>query len=163
MIFFQPMFIESLGAIWRRLPGFVRRRLVRIGQRRFTASVAALIFDDQGQILLLEHVFRPDSGWGIPGGFLNQGEQPEAALRRELREEIGIEVENVELLFARTLRRPKQIEFYFRATALGTPEPCSFEIKSAAWFSLDDLPSDLSKDQRRLISRALTPSENSYQ
>jgi mutator protein MutT len=107
--------------------------------------------------LLLEHVFRPDSGWGIPGGFINQGEQPEAALRRELREEIGIEVENVELLFARALSRPQQIEFYFRATTSGIPEPCSFEIKTAAWFSVDDLPRDLSKDQRRLISRALTP------
>jgi 8-oxo-dGTP diphosphatase len=151
------MFIEFLGAIWRHLPGSMLSRLVRVGQRRFTATVGAMIFDDQGQILLLEHTFRSDKGWGIPGGFISKNEQPEAALRRELREEIGIEVENVELLFARTLLRPKQIEFYFRATALGTPEPCSFEIKSAAWFSLDDLPSDLSKDQRRLISRALTP------
>jgi len=157
------MFIEFLGAIWRRLPGSMRRRLVRVGQRRFTASVGAVIFDEQGQILLLDHVFRPEGGWGIPGGFISKGEQPEAALRRELREEIGIEVRDVELLLARILSRPRQIEFYFRAKAIGRPEPCSFEIKSAGWFPLDDLPVDLSKDQRRLISRALTPSENSYQ
>src|SRR6266850_532278 len=157
------MFIEFLGAIWRRLPGSMRRRLVRVGQRRFTASVGAVIFDGQGQILLLDHVFRPEGGWGIPGGFISKGEQPEAALRRELREEIGIEVRDVELLLARILSRPRQIEFYFRAKAIGRPEPCSFEIKSAGWFPLDDLPVDLSKDQRRLISRALTPSENSYQ
>ena len=113
--------------------------------------------------MLLEHVFRPDSGWGIPGGFLSKGEQPEAALRRELREEIGIEVADVEMLFVRTLSRPRQIEIYFRARALGRAEPCSFEIKSARWFSVDDLPTHLSKDQRRLIRRALTPSENSYQ
>jgi 8-oxo-dGTP diphosphatase len=157
------MFIRFLAAIWRRLPGSMRRRLVRVGQRRFTASVGAVIFDGQGQILLLEHVFRPEGGWGIPGGFLNKGEQPEAALRRELREEIGIEVQDVELLLARTLPQPRQIEFYFRARALGRPEPCSFEIKSAGWFRVDDLPVELSRDQRLLISRALTPSENSYQ
>ncbi len=157
------MFMNFLGAIWRLLPGFVRRRLVSVGQRRFTVTVGALIFDDQGRILLLEHVFRPDSDWGIPGGFINKGEQPEAALRRELREEIGIEVQDVEMLLARTLTKPRQLEIYFRARAIGRPEPCSFEIKSAGWFSLDDLPAELSKDQRRLIRRALTPSENSYQ
>jgi 8-oxo-dGTP diphosphatase len=157
------MFIKFLGAIWRHLPGSMRSRLVRVGQRRFTVSVGAVIVDDQGQILLLDHVFRPEGGWGIPGGFLSKGEQPEAALRRELREEVGIELRDVELLFARTLFRPGQIEFYFRAKAFGRPEPCSFEIKSAGWFAVDDLPVELSKDQRRLIRRALTPSENYYQ
>jgi len=157
------MFIRFLGAIWRHLPGIVRRRLVRIGQRRFTVTAAAMIFDDQGRILLLDHVFRPDSGWGIPGGFISKGEQPEAGLRRELREEIGIDVEEVELLFARNLPRPRQIEFYFRARAIGQPVPCSFEIKSADWFAADELPPDLSQDQRNLIRRALTASENSHQ
>jgi 8-oxo-dGTP diphosphatase len=147
------MLTEFLGAIWNRLPGIVRRRLVRTGQKRFTVTAGAMIFDDEGRILLLDHVFRPDSGWGIPGGFLTKGEQPEAALRRELKEEIGIEVETVELLYARTLSRPQQIEFYFRARAIGRPEPCSFEIRSAGWFSVDDLPAELSQDQRRLIQR----------
>jgi len=157
------MFIELLGAVWRHLPGVARRRLVRTGQRRFTVTAGAMIFDDQGRILLLEHVFRPDSGWGIPGGFLSQGEQPEAALRRELREEIGIELADVEMLFVRALSRPRQLEIYFRARAIGCPEPCSFEIRSAGWFPVQDLPPELSKDQRRLIERALTPSENSPQ
>ena len=157
------MLIRFLGTVWKRLPGSVRRRLVRTGQRRFTVTAGAMIFDDEGRILLLDHVFRPDCGWGIPGGFLSKGEQPEAALRRELKEEIGIEVEGVEMLFARTLPRPRQIEIYFRARAIGCPEPCSFEIKSARWFSIDDLPSELSQDQRRLIRRSLAPSENSSQ
>ena len=85
------MLTNFLGAIWRQLPGGVRRRLSRLGQSRFTVTTAAFIFDDDGRILLLEHVFRPDSGWGVPGGFLSQAEQPEDGLRRELREEIGLE------------------------------------------------------------------------
>lgn len=157
------MFINFLGAIWRHLPHILRRRVVRIGQRRFTATAGAVIFDDQGRVLLLEHAFRPDSAWGLPGGFLSKGEQPEAALRRELREEIGIEVEDVEMVLVRTHSKPRQIEIYFRARAIGEPEPCSFEIKGAGWFSIDDLPSELSNDQRRLIQRALAASENSNQ
>ena len=154
------MLTEFLGAIWRRLPGSLRRRLVRTGQRRFTVTAGAIIFDDDGRVLLLEHVFRPDGGWGIPGGFLSKGEQPETALRREMREEIGIELEQVEMLFARTLPRPRQIEIYFAARAIGTPQPCSFEIRTAEWFKIDNLPAELSQDQRRLIQRALTLSEN---
>ncbi len=148
------MITDLLGAIWRRLPVGVRRRVSRLGQSRFTVTTAAFIFDEDDRILLLEHVFRPDSGWGVPGGFLTKGEQPEDGLRRELREEIGIEIEDLELLFARALPGLRQIEIYFRARAIGNPEPCSFEIKTARWFMLDNLPSELSKDQRRLISRA---------
>ena len=150
---FSGVLTNLLGAIWKHLPGAIRRRLVRVGQKRFTVTAGAMIFDEANRILLLEHVFRPDSGWGIPGGFLSKAEQPEAGLRRELREEIGIEVEDVELLFTRTLRRPGQIEIYFRARAVGEPKPCSFEIKKAEWFALENLPTELSKDQRRLIER----------
>lgn len=154
------MLTEFLGSVWRHLPGSIRRRLVRIGQRRFTVTAGAIIFDDDGRVLLLEHVFRPDGGWGIPGGFLSKGEQPETALRRELREEIGIELDRVEMLFARTLPRPRQIEIYFTARAIGTPQPCSFEIRTAEWFKIGHLPAELSKDQLRLIQRALALSEN---
>jgi len=128
---------------------------MRFGHRRFTATAGALIFDDYNRILLLDHVFRSDSGWGIPGGFLNRGEQPEAGLRRELREEVGLELDAVELLFTRSRYRPGQIEIYFRAKAIGTPHPRSFEIKRAEWFPVDALPEELPKDQRQLIQRAI--------
>jgi ADP-ribose pyrophosphatase YjhB (NUDIX family) len=147
--------MRTLAALWRRLPAKLRRRTARIGHPHFAVTVGAFIFDYRGQILLLDHLFRPDDGWGVPGGFINKGEQPEDALRRELREEIGIEVDQVQILFARTLPKTGQIEIYFRAKAIGHPEPRSFEIKSSGWFNPEDLPATLSKDQRRLIARAV--------
>lgn len=157
------MLTNILGAIWKFTPGVIRRRMVRLGQNRFTVTTGAMLFDEQSRILLLEHVFRPDSGWGIPGGFLANREQPEEGLRRELREEISIEIDAVEFLFARTLPRPRQVEIYFRARVVGDPKPSSFEIKQAEWFALDELPEELSKDQRRLIQRAISLSEKSKQ
>jgi ADP-ribose pyrophosphatase YjhB (NUDIX family) len=157
------MLKQFFGAVWRYLPSWVRYRLTRIGQKRFTVTTAVAIFDDEGSVLLLEHVFRPDSGWGLPGGFLTSGEQPEAGVRREIREEVGIELEQVEILFARSLGRLRQVEIYFRAKAAGIPKPRSFEIKRAEWFTRDALPPDLSKDQIRLIDRALSLSEKSQQ
>jgi len=145
------------------MPGTIRRRMVRMGQSRFTVTTGAMLFDDDGRILLLEHVFRPDSGWGIPGGFLSRSEQPQDGLRRELREEVSIEIDDVEFLFARTLPRPRQVEIYFRARVIGDPKPSSFEIKQAQWFTLNELPEELSNDQRRLIQRAISLSEKSKQ
>jgi len=81
---------------------------------------------------------------------------PEDGLRRELVEEVNLEVTDVKLLLARTLPGPRQVEIYFLCTPLGTPTPTSFEITKAEWFTVDNLPDDLSKDQRRLIERALS-------
>ena len=132
---------------------------MRLGQRRFTVTAGAFVFDDQARILLLEHEFRPDSRWGIPGGFMTNSEQPEAALRRELKEEVKLEITDVEFLFARTLPRPKQVEIYFSCKAASPPVPSSFEIRKAEWFASDDLPAELSRDQREMIKHALRARE----
>ncbi|MGH9902838.1 MAG: NUDIX hydrolase [Pyrinomonadaceae bacterium] len=147
-----------LGAVWRGSPARVRRWGVWLTQPRFTVTAGGVVLDERGRVLLLNHVFRKGSGWGIPGGFLDKGEHPEDALRRELREEAGVELEEAELIFARTLRRPRQVEIIFRCRARATSKDRateSLEINSASWFALDALPPELGRDQRRLIERAL--------
>ena len=129
-------------------------------QTRFTVTAGALIFNDSGQVLLLKHRFRAGSGWGIPGGFLEAGEHPEQALRREMREEIGLELEHVEIFTSRTFRRPQQVEVLFRARGSASAgrkvelKPQTMEVERAEWFSLHSLPDGLPKDQRELIERA---------
>lgn len=156
------MLAKMLGEIWRWLPAVVRLRVAKFGQRRFTVTVAAMLFDDARRILLLEHVFRADRGWGVPGGFIGRNEQPEDALRRELREEVSIDLDDVRLVFTRTLVTLKQVEIYYRARVVGEPIPSSFEIKQAQWFAVNDLPPELSQDQRKLIERALALNEKCH-
>jgi 8-oxo-dGTP diphosphatase len=149
------MLEKVLGALWRHAPKSVRRWGVRMVEPRFTVTAGAVVTDDAGRVLLLKHVFRAGSGWGIPGGFMEQGEQPEEALRRELREEVGLELARAEIALVRTLRKPRQVEIIFRCRPNGPVGRNSMEIKSADWFAPDDLPRGLSKDQRELIGRVL--------
>ncbi|HEV7860033.1 MAG TPA: NUDIX hydrolase [Pyrinomonadaceae bacterium] len=151
------MFKGMLGALWRHAPKSLRRGAVRLTQARFMVTAGAVVSDAEGRVLLLHHRFRAGSGWGIPGGFINKGEDPLEALRRELREEIGLELESAEIAFARTLKKPTQVEIMFRCRPRGVvpPEPQSMEIKRVAWFKPDELPPELSQDQRRLIQRVL--------
>jgi ADP-ribose pyrophosphatase YjhB (NUDIX family) len=133
---------------------------VWLTQPRFAVTAGAVVSDESGRVLLLRHVLRKGSGWGIPGGFLNAGEQPEEAVRRELREETGLELDGVELAFVRTLSHVRQVEVIFRArmdAASLSRLSKSFEIDRAEWFALDALPEHLGRDQRRLIGRALAP------
>ena len=53
-------------------------------------SVAAMVRNDRGQILLVKSPWR---GWEYPGGLIEPGESFEAALRREIFEEAGVTVE----------------------------------------------------------------------
>lgn len=138
-------------SVWRHAPRFLKRWSVRVMNARFTVTAAGIISDPNGRVLLLKHRFRAGSGWGIPGGFLEAGEQPEDGLRRELREEIGVELQSVKLYKARTFKTARQIEIIFRGRTRDSATPQSNEIKKAAWFTLESLPEGLPDDQRQLI------------
>lgn len=151
------MLKSLLTSVWRRTPRRLKRLGVRLTQSRFTVTAGAVVTDGRGRVLLLKHVFRSGSGWGVPGGFLEPGEQPEEGIRRELREEAGLELGEVKLVHARAFRRPQQVEILFRARAAcaGDAHAASVEVSRAAWFAPDELPPELPADQRRLIERAL--------
>lgn len=63
-----------------------------LGQRPPVATVGALIEDDQGRFLMVR-THKWGHRWGIPGGKIERGEGTEAALRREILEETGLEIE----------------------------------------------------------------------
>ncbi len=66
------------------------------------AAVACLIFNEQGLLLLTRRAVEPDIGkLDLPGGFIDPLETAEEAVRRELREELGLEVKTLRYLTSR--------------------------------------------------------------
>lgn len=135
------------------MPQKARQAAIRITQQKFTVSAAAIVTNDAGEVLLLTHLLRPHAGWGLPGGFMDAGEQPENAIRRELREETGLDLDNVQMLRVRTIGR--HVEILFRAESSGKAEIRSREITGIGWFTPGDLP-EMSALQRKIVEQVLS-------
>jgi ADP-ribose pyrophosphatase YjhB (NUDIX family) len=149
----RQVIIDLISRTWKLLPRRARTAITRSVQPKFTVSAAGIVFNDKGEILLLDHTLRPHSGWGMPGGFVNAYEQPEAAFRRELKEETGLDLRNVSLYRCRTIK--KHIEIIFLATAVGEAKVKSREIHNLMWASLDEMPPEMSLDQQFLVKKVL--------
>jgi 8-oxo-dGTP diphosphatase len=65
-------------------------------QARKRVSADALVRDTSGRILLVDPNYKPD--WDLPGGMAEANEPPADALRRELREELGLDIQVGDLL-----------------------------------------------------------------
>jgi len=135
---------RGLYAVYGRIPGGVRQRVVRLLKPSFTVSAMPVITGEGGEILLVRHSYLRD--WGLPGGLLDRGELPAAAAVREAREEVGLAVELVGEP-AVVVRPDHQIvRVVFRARPLPGadlsvegPAP-SPEIDERRWFPADGLP-----------------------
>jgi 8-oxo-dGTP diphosphatase len=65
-------------------------------QARKRVSADAIVRDSSGRILLVDPTYKPD--WDLPGGMAEANESPTDALRRELREELGLDIQVGDLL-----------------------------------------------------------------
>lgn len=73
------------------------------------ATVGALIVGEDGKVLLVR-THKWSDRWGIPGGKIQRGESSEAALRRELLEETGLNVVGIEFVLVQDCIEPPEFE-----------------------------------------------------
>ena len=67
---------------------------MRVYPERPIVGVGAVVLDDDGRVLLVKRANEPLKGeWSLPGGAVDVGETLENGIRREVREETGIEIE----------------------------------------------------------------------
>jgi ADP-ribose pyrophosphatase YjhB (NUDIX family) len=140
------------------LQWLLRTAVSWVGPRQHV-GVAAAVFNNAGQVLLVEHVFRPVFPWGLPGGWVNRGEDPVAAIRRELAEELGVQVEVKHLLLCRPQGREIGVPtglglaYYCRWDGRGAAEPASHahEILQVKWLAPAQITQPLNPIDRQAV------------
>jgi NAD+ diphosphatase len=110
-------------------------------------TASGLVVDDEGRILLARRARDPDKGlWDLPGGFLNEGEDPRDALRRELMEETSLDVEPLEFFDVVVDRYGDEddaqwtLNLYWTCRVQsGSPTPAD-DVDELRWFARDEIP-----------------------
>jgi ADP-ribose pyrophosphatase YjhB (NUDIX family) len=102
---------------------------------------------DNGRVLLARRAHPPFQGfWDIPGGFLDEGEDPLDGLRRELREETGLEVEPQRFLgiwmdrYGGDSTAEATLNLYWIALVVGGEAAPADDVSELRWFGRDELP-----------------------
>lgn len=135
--------LAGLSKLWRTAPAFARRRLLSALNHSFMVGVVGFLLDPEDRLLLLDHRFRTTSRWGLPGGFIRRDERLEAALSRELHEEVGLSA----VLDPNPLSVELSHKGGYLTICMGgrlpadiTVTPRSVEIRGGGMFSIDRLP-----------------------
>ncbi|WP_289016864.1 NUDIX domain-containing protein [uncultured Ornithinimicrobium sp.] len=133
---------------FRVMPGPLKRAAVRVGAPSYTVG-AVCVLEHEGHVLFLWQPHR--EGWSLPGGLLGKGEEPEDAVRREVAEEVGVDIDPGDPVFIRVDAVDQGIDVVFRVRLDRRPElTLATEARKAQWFTPEEL-TDADRDTRGIL------------
>ena len=127
-------------AIFRGV-AYVMSLVFRISSKK--DRVRVIVYRDDGKILLVRGRFSRQE-WALPGGGVNRNESYEQAAVREVLEEIGLKIHNLQYL-GKANSHESYVKFsvrVFAAHAYDCDIKCNFEIMEARWFNRDYIPKE---------------------
>lgn len=116
-----------------------------VAYARPSPAVCGLVLDDEGRVLLGRRAHEPVAGtWDILGGFMDEWEQPLDTLRRELREETGLEIEPLRFVGAVSDRYGPDgnatLNLCWTARIVSGELTPADDVSELRWFAPDRLP-----------------------
>ncbi|MFE4714318.1 NUDIX domain-containing protein [Paenibacillus sp. NPDC056722] len=119
-------------------------------------GAAAVILDPEGRVLLVKHSYGKNN-WDLPGGKAEDNESAEETAKREVHEEVGLQVGVRQLTGIYYDPNYDMHHFVFIASneSDGAPQPSSPEILECRFFSRDDLPRPISDFTCKRIEDAI--------
>jgi 8-oxo-dGTP diphosphatase len=121
----------------------------------------AILIED-GKILLIKRSREPGEGkWAIPGGRIEDDETAIECMKREMKEETGIDIEIISMvgLYSDPRRDPRKIiAASYLVKRTGGSLRAGDDAGEAKWFDLDSLP-ELAFDHAKIVSDALRQSK----
>lgn len=110
-------------------------------------TACAVVVDGEGRVLLARRGGPPFEGrWDLPGGFVGEVEHPKDAVKRELREETGLEIEPGDLVgiwmdrYSEDGSGPSTMNLYFTATSRDGDTQADDDVSELRWTRPDDFP-----------------------
>ena len=136
-------FCGRCGGETEPFAGEMAMRCIRCGMMHYPrVSPAVIVRVCRGdEVLLARSPGFPSGLYSVLAGFVEPGESIEETVRREVREEVGIEVDNLRYFGSQSWPFPNSLMIAFTADYAGgalRPEPG--EIEAAGWYAPDDLP-----------------------
>ena len=106
-------------------------------------AVGTIIHDEQNRVVLVRRAIEPGYGkWVFPGGYVDRGEEVQAAAIREAREEVGLDVRIDGLVNIYSYPGRTPVIIVYAATMLGGCLGCDDEGLEAKFFERDAIPWD---------------------
>jgi 8-oxo-dGTP diphosphatase len=124
-----------------------------------TVWVAAAVLRDGARVLLTQRKADSEHAglWEFPGGKVEDGEDPRAALVRELAEELGVDAdvgEVLELTFSASPTRPVVLMFFSAELRPGSAAPRALDVADWVWRNPEDVdPIDMPPGDRPMLQR----------
>lgn len=115
--------------------------------RNSKPCAGALVSNPQGELLLTRRAVEPFKGkWDLPGGYLEDGEHPEAGAIRELKEETGLTIRITGLggIYMDTYGAGgvSTLNIFYEAEVVSGEEGSQGDVSEIRWFRAEELPLD---------------------
>jgi 8-oxo-dGTP pyrophosphatase MutT (NUDIX family) len=124
-------------------------------RRPYTRGVKCVVRHADGRVVFVRHTYGDRRSWELPGGGLRRREDPRAAVRREMREELGIELEGLRAIGSIQIagnHKRTGLECFEARIAGGTAlRVDAGELAEVRWAPPADPPQPLGPDAARLL------------